>query len=99
MTDPLDDELASTGGYPEEMDLDEEDIDLDDVVPDLNPPNSATGGMIDYLAGIGGFSGQRTSINPFANLQTGKLYDCIRHMSCHKLIQTQVNHQVLVANH
>ncbi|KAJ4857032.1 hypothetical protein T069G_07929 [Trichoderma breve] len=72
MTDPLDDELASTSGYPEEMDLDEEDIDLDDVVPDLNPPNSATGGMIDYLAGIGGFSGQRTPINPFANLQTGE---------------------------
>lgn len=98
MTDPLDDELASTSGYSEEMDLDEEDIDLDDVVPDLNPPNSATGGVIDYLAGIGGISGQRISINPFANLQTGKFYDYIRHMSCQKLIQIQVNHRVLVAN-
>lgn len=92
MTDPLDDELASASGYPEEMDLDEEDIDLDDVVPDLNPLNSATGEMIDYLAGIGGISGQRTPINPVANLQTGKLYNCVRHMSCQKLIQTQVNH-------
>ncbi|KAL7910211.1 hypothetical protein GGI35DRAFT_479081 [Trichoderma velutinum] len=69
MTGPLDDGMGSTGGYPEEMDLDEEDIDLDDVVPDLNPLNSATGEIIDSLAGIGG---QRTPINPFANLQTGK---------------------------
>ncbi|KAF3066257.1 hypothetical protein CFAM422_009351 [Trichoderma lentiforme] len=54
MTDPLDDELASTRDYPEEMDLDREDIDLDDVVPDLNPLNSATGEVTDYMyfAGI-----------------------------------------------